>query len=360
MFIPKDSDDRFQGFNAAQSAKRPWASNSSFGKAVTSLKKKRVALPMTLYGDVGGTEPCIQLKTETISETLREELLAIKVEEKAWSILSQNILYVKQHAGYLLKHDQRLEAVTKPLTAYGQIILFESLGEAGMAPSDSSISLNLNVIAKLAKHALVQKELQPDQWLGLACTIFLFHEISHCSQRLICHEDVQAMKSVNLPSGRLIMAELDLLSDYLAAHALSIVSTLKANDGVFNTKIYYEHLYIIWCQVCKGMLEVFSLKGERKKNKFRRAFGYLLMSNLISDTYLRSCPLGLSEELFPDWNKSLDRLSIRSGRQPWINGACVNPILMRQALNALSRGDLESASSGIRKIWQSLPNNISY
>ncbi|OUC15375.1 MAG: hypothetical protein B0A82_07200 [Alkalinema sp. CACIAM 70d] len=236
-------------------------------------------------------------------------------------------------------------------------IVIADIQDRGIVVERTIAYLNLNVFLKLADFALQDRmHLEPyssDDWLSLALSIYFLHEITHISQGIPRHEDVQAIKSINQTSGIRLLVELDLRSDYLAARTLSILETFREN-GSYNGSLYEEHFYLIWCKVCRGMLKTFS-KPSSREDKIRRIFGYLLMSCVIKNSYLHRSPIKLSGELLPDWTPDLKSLSISTNRQPWITRESVDPIKMQEIQCLILEAQYDDAEEKIANIWRNLP-----
>lgn len=266
-----------------------------------------------------------------------------KVDDKVLSKLNTNVRKIVKCASKLSKIDVQTEEVTKPLVHYSNGIIFEALGEAGHKPNDwnLTISLNLEVIERLIEQI-------PKQLLDKALLVFLCHEASHISQNLKHYEDVQQMKSVDPDSAKKRMGELDLRSDFLAAHTLSCFFS----KSVYNDA-YIEEFYNIWTKVCRVMLDAFPCSDEEHKQQ--RIFGYLLMFNLIRDAHISDYALEFKAELWPQWSSSRNQLSIYSNGRPLISGAPVSPIVLEQVLINISRGEYDVAATGIEELWRQLP-----
>ncbi|MBD2099118.1 hypothetical protein H6F90_29070 [Trichocoleus sp. FACHB-591] len=264
-------------------------------------------------------------------------------DDKVLRKLKTNVCKIVKYASKLSKIDFQTEEVTKPLVHYSNGIIFEALGEAGHKPNDwnLTISLNLEVIERLIEQI-------PKQLLDKALLVFLCHESSHISQNLKRYEDVQRMKDVDLDLGRKRMGELDLRSDFLATHTLSCFFS----KSIYNTA-YIEEFYNIWTKVGRAMLNAFPC--SKREDKQQRVFGYLLMSNLISDAYINDRPLGFNAELWPVWKPSLDWLSIYSNGKPFVAGSPIEPALMEKVLTNISAGEYDVAAAGIRELWDYLP-----
>jgi hypothetical protein len=195
--------------------------------------------------------------------------------------------------------------------------------------------------------------------LGKALTIYFLHEITHSSQGIPSHEDVQAMKSVNRTSGNRLLLEFDLRSDYLAANTLSMIETLMQNSSFnYNRKIHSDELYQMWCVVRRGMMYAFPRNRDSKlrKTQVRRIFGHLLMSHILKQKYYHKVPFLLDGELLPDWSSGSDKLSIASNQQPWIIGARVDPISMRKIERLIQSSCFDDAEAEIAVLWRGLPN----
>ncbi|HEY9861307.1 MAG TPA: hypothetical protein V6D16_17540, partial [Candidatus Obscuribacterales bacterium] len=254
---------------------------------------------------------------------------------------------ILKHSRKLSEIDPQTEEITKPLDHYSNGIIFEPLGDDGHLPNDShrTISLNSKAIIQLTEKV-------PKQWLPISLLVFLCHEASHISQRVKYREDVQRMKGVGKDIGEKRMGELDLRSDFLAAHTLSLFFMLH-DRKTYNRREYVKWFYEMWHKVCKAMLDAFP--ANPREDKQQRVFGYLLMSNLISDAYISNYPLEFEAELWPVWGDSLDWLSIYSSGNPLLSGSPVNPNLMEQILNNISTGEYDVAAAKIRKLWRQLP-----
>jgi hypothetical protein len=261
--------------------------------------------------------------------------------------LNAKVRQILKHAHKLAEIDPQTEEITKPLDHYSNGIIFEALEDDGHLPNDSNrtIILNSKAITQLTKKV-------PKQWLHISLLVFLCHEASHISQRVKYREDVQRMKGVGKDIGEKRMGELDLRSDFLAAHMLSLFFMLH-DRKTYNRREYVKWFYEMWHKVCKAMLDAFP--ASQREDKQQRVFGYLLMSNLISDAYISNYPLEFEAELWPVWGDSLDWLSIYSSGNPLLSGSPVNPNLMEQILNNISTGEYDFAAAEIRELWRQLP-----
>jgi hypothetical protein len=252
-----------------------------------------------------------------------------------------------QYSRELANVDPITEEVTRPLEIYSNGIVFESMGEAGLKANDynRTISLNMECVACLAQKI-------PKEWLHIALLVFLCHEASHIAQKIKDHQDVQRIKAVGREFGQKRMGELDLRSDFLATHTLSLFLTLR-NRGTYNRKEYIRWFHQIWCYLCRAMLDAFPCSA--REDKQQRVFGYLLMANLISDSYESNYPLEFEGELWPEWSASLDWLSIFSNSNPLIPGHSINPETMGQVLASISEGEYDVAAARIRELWRKIP-----
>lgn len=324
----------------------------------TNNQRKKLPPFINLLEDTDSqsTRVPILLKTTEIDEKTLVELSELEGDKAALELFSENVASLQNYRKELSYLDSATEAVTHPLSLVNSAIVFESLGDAGMFfdTQGKSISLNLDVIAKLNRFALQQKSMTFAEWLSIALTIFLLHEVSHHSQGLTDHADVQAMKGFHLQNANFHIAQMDLRSDYLAAHTLSCLKTLLSNQSIYNDSLYYENFYQIWCIVCKDMLRLFARKPEKRKLKLQRMFGYMLMNVLTTEIYTCNSPLRFKDELFPMWPESKDKIFILSNGKPFIKGQPIESRMMKKALNTLTRGDYDEASMYIKKIWQSL------
>lgn len=266
-----------------------------------------------------------------------------KVDDKVLSKLNSNVRKIVQRAPKLSRIDIRTEEVTKPLVHYSNGIIFEPTGKAGHQADDQNLTISLN--SEVIEHLVEQI---PKELLDKALLVFLCHEASHISQNLKRYEDVQRMKDVDLNLGRKRMGELDLRSDFLAAHTLSCFFS----KSIYNSA-YIEEFYNIWTKVGRAMLDAFPC--SRREDKQQRVFGYLLMSNLISDAYVNDRPLEFNAELWPVWKPSLDWLSIYSNGKPFVAGSPIEPTLMEQVLTNISTGKYDAAAAGVRELWCYLP-----
>jgi len=288
-----------------------------------------------------------------------EEVLSQKqysfLEDKVCGTLVEKIYLLRKYAPDLSKIDPCTEKITNPLKHYTNGIIFEHLegGSLHVDNGDCTLSLNLEVVVKMAE--TVPKQFPsdaPQQWLRMACLVFLLHETSHISQKLMKHEDVQRMKKVDMNVGRERMGELDLRSDFLAVHTLSLLQTFH-EEKTYNHRKYIRWFYEIWCGICRTMLEVFP--SNRRKDKQQRIFGYLLMSKLIRDAHLSNYPLEFNGELWPVWNDSLEWLSIYSQCEPLISGCTVDSVLMMRILEDISIGNYDNALPKLDELWRCLP-----
>jgi hypothetical protein len=280
-------------------------------------------------------------------EIVNREVLSSAVGEKVCRLVEQKLYLLQKYSRKLAQIDERVKNITKSFEDFPQGIEFEELNDRGFVPNDKNQRLifNISTISCIAQKV-------PREWLHMAILVFLFHEVSHISQKVKFHEDVQRIKAVDRDYGRNRLMELDLSSDFLAVHTLSLLLTLH-DKKEYNRKVYIEWFYKTWRKVCGQMLDVFSV-GKRQ-DKQRRVFGALLMSNLIRDAYVSNYPLEFEAELIPKWSANLDKLSIYSEGCPLIANSCVDPRLMSQAIDYISTGEFDAAASFIAKIWRTLP-----
>jgi hypothetical protein len=277
------------------------------------------------------------------------EVLPGYLDRKVLELFAQKVVCLLQWAPELSKIDPRIEEVTRPLQHYSNKIIFEPTGEASLKVNEErrTLSLNSDVLGHLTEKI-------PKHWLHIALVIFLFHEATHISQGLKSHEDVQKFKKANEFSGSARISAMDLSSDFLAAHTLSLLLTFT-DEKSYNMRKYIRWLYEIWCQVCRAMLD--SRPNISHKGKQQRIFGHLLMANLITNSYLRNHPLAFGAELWVDWNSQLNWLSVTSGGKFLVTGSSVEPTLMADVLGMISLGNYDEAASGIAKIWENLPRS---
>lgn len=310
---------------------------------VQDLKYVRQA---SLFSETVSTTDSACVTTHVSCDSQSELAQSVRLQNK----LNQKVRLIQKYAHLLSCIDERTESITRALKHYSNGVGFESLGLGGssfrVSDSDRRINLNLEVATCIAQKV-------EEMWVNLALLVFLCHEASHISQGLGEYRDVQRIKEVDQEFGRQRMAEIDLRSDFLAVHTLSLVHTLHNNRGKNKRKDYEHWFYIICHKVCRPMLDIFP-SGERK-DKQQRVFGHLLMSNLIRDTYLSRRPLEFGDELWPVWSESLDRLSIYSDSRPLIAGAGIDPVIMKQILDCIADGQYDTASAGIEEIWRYLP-----
>ena len=272
-------------------------------------------------------------------------------------VLAEQIGLLKKNASKLSEIDSLTEKVTKPLETCCKAILFELIDNGSSLQHNNEInsllSVNLSTVLKITKYIserVPQEALK--NTLGLALTTFLCHEISHVSQGIKHYESVRRMKSVDEIHGRKRLGELDLRSDFLAAHTLSYCLALKGKNFPSQDK-YIKNLYTIWCTVCRLMIDVFP--SCERVDKQQRVFGYLLMSNCIRHAYESDHPLEFKAELWPDWNSSLDKLAFYSGGNLIYPGSPVDPSVMHQVLDDISQGRYDRAGDGIEIIWKHYP-----
>ena len=267
-------------------------------------------------------------------------------------IFSENIAFLRDYNARFTNFKE-LEGIIRSILEYGSEITIKPLGEKGIVLQRKASYINLEVILKFAGFALENCDLDAERWFGMAITIYYLHEISHDSQGFAKHENVKAIKSINQHLGRHAFVELDLRSDYLAARTLSILETFRGS-GPYNDKAYRDHLYLIWCKVCRGMLETFSRKGHSRKDKVRRVFGYLLMSHCIQKSY-RGAPFSLTGELVPNWNTTWTEFSVKTNDFFLIPGVQVERRIMRKIHKLISDGKYDLAQENIVELWRTIP-----
>ncbi len=302
--------------------------------------------------------PIIQNSGRLVPIYLEHELQDIEQVEKlillksGIQIFSENITFLRDYHSRFTNFNE-LQGIIKSILQYGSEITIKPLGEKGIILQRKASYINLEVILKLAEFALESCDLNVERWFGMAMTIYFLHEISHDSQGFAKYENVKAVKSINQNFGRSTFVELDLRSDYLAARTLSVLETFRV-CGPYNDKIYRDHLYLIWCKVCRGMLETFSRKGNSRKDKIRRIFGYLLMSHCIQDSY-RGVPFSLTGELVPNWNTTWTEFSVKTNDFFLIPGVKVEKRIMRKIHRLISNGEYDLAQESIVELWRSIP-----
>ncbi|PSB24626.1 hypothetical protein C7B82_26780 [Stenomitos frigidus ULC18] len=285
---------------------------------------------------------------------ISKELCSL-LNEKVCSTLGDKLYLLRKYAPELSKIDPFTEKITNSLEHYANGIIFERLeyGSLRVNSADRTLSLSLEIVVKMAE--AVPKRFssdRPQQWLRMACLVFLLHEVSHIAQKLAEYEDVQRMKEVDVRIGRERIGELDLRSDYLVVHTLSLFLMFH-DERAYNHRKYIRWFYELWCGVCRAMLDVFPNDG--REDKQQRIFGYLLMSKLIRDAHLSNYPLEFNGELWPVWNPSLDGLSIYSQGEPFISGCPVDSALMKQILEDISTSNYGRALPKIDELWKCLP-----
>jgi hypothetical protein len=288
-------------------------------------------------------------------EAVVSKELCSLLTEKVSRTLGEKLYLLREYAPKLSKIDLHTEKITKPLEHYENGIIFEHLESGSLRANgaDRTLSLSLEIVIKMA--GIIPKRFpsdSPQQWLRMACLVFLLHEISHIAQKLVKYEDVQRMKEVDIGIGRERLGELDLRSDYLVVHTLSLFLMFH-EEKAYNHRKYIRWFYNLWCGVCRSMLDVFP--SNKRKDKQQRVFGYLLMSKLISDAHLSNYPLEFNGELWPVWNTSLDGLSIYSQGEPFVSGCKVDSAIMVQILEGISTGSYDNVLPEIDRLWRCLP-----
>lgn len=276
-----------------------------------------------------------QTGPESMSETLQT--------------LNAKVQSLIRMAPRLSKIDICIEEITAPLAHYSKEVILEPLGREGPSfrtnDANRTISLNRGTVLDLAKTV-------PKVYLVDALLIFLCHEVAHIAQGLKNYEDVQRFKRTSETLGRERVGELDLRSDFLAVHTLSLHSTLK-QVGENNPQEYVKWFHKLWNRICIEMLNAFP--AEQRIDKQQRVFGFLLMSNLTRDAHLKHCPLEFNREMWPVWNESLDCLSISSCGKIILPGSPVEPQLMKRIIQSISKRRYEVAAEGINQLWSSIP-----
>ncbi len=265
---------------------------------------------------------------------------------------SGNIGYIKNNVGRFINYDPQIGGIVRVIEGDVSRIIIASINDKGIEISKKDCYLNLDVFLSLAEFAHQSVDI-PDEWLGMALSIYFFHEVNHASQGIARHEDVKAVKSINEAYGRKIITALDLRSDYLAAHTMAILSTLRC--GAFSRPLYKENFYKIWCHVCRGTLQAFPSKHRLRKGDIQRILGYLLMSHLIKDSSHKNSPLFIEGELLPDWCRDMTRINISMNQRPWISGLEVDPRNMQQAINSIRKGEYDQAEEEVGSILRCLP-----
>ena len=249
----------------------------------------------------------------------------------------------------LMRMDEQSKEVLIPLSEYKNGVSFGHIGDAGIKWNEHSkkIILNFNVVRKISQ--LVDKE-----HLHLALMVYLCHEVSHLSQNIKSHNDVIRMKMTDLDDARDRVGELDLRSDFLAVHTISLLLTLH-NKGENNQKVYVAWFHKIWNDLCRKMLATFSKVSRLDKKK--RVFGHLLMSYLIREAYLKNKPLEFDAELWPVWSQNLDRLTLYSKGRVFNAGSPVDAVIMQEALEKIEFGEYSNAEALIGTLWNSFPRS---
>jgi hypothetical protein len=373
MFLPNEIFAKVCDLKAYRASKRSRTPNSCSSFALHPQWKKRIQripyLSLVSQRRASHSGSNILLGTRFLSEELLHDILQLDASLKqeplvrsGLHLFSENVAKLTGYHSTLVRHDSRLNFVLKPLLNHSETIILEPLGHAGMRLDNGKVTLNLERLMPFIRQAFCQTDMPPDQWIACAFSIYLLHEISHCSQGLGRYEDVKALSGVNQTQKRRTMAEFDIKSDFLAAYSLSLATTLDANAGVYNRDIYYENFYNIWMNVCGGMfdasLQVNPSLDQAKskplklaKNKLRRTFGYLLMACLVEEIYNSQSSLkSVEAEIMPDWNGELDTLSVTSGNRIIVPSAPVDPLLMRRIINAINRGDRLAALNFCRSL----------
>jgi hypothetical protein len=328
-----------------------------------------VSLPPLPLGDTSSESPGsvhllpIDAEWENLDEISYRQLMHLSQKRcviGALNYFARNVSYLKVYHARFSRLDARTEDVVRPILDIQKIVISD-IQDRGILVERKIAYLNLRVFIELANFALKNSwesaGLEPHSWLSIALSIYFFHEITHSSQGIPKHEDVKAVKAVNQTSGKRLLVELDLRSDYLAAHTLSILETFQ-ECGSHNFSTYDKWFNTVWCKVCRGMLESFSnlnSGNNSRKDKVRRVFGFLLMAHLFHESYSHRSPIRLNEELLPDWSPAMDRLSIESARQPWIRGEKVDPTLMKKIRRLIIQCKYDAAEEAIVALWKGLP-----
>lgn len=269
------------------------------------------------------------------------------------SHLNQKVKQLLQRAEALELIDPITAKVLRPLQQYRGLILFKSFGTDG--PSLKANDFNKTIFLNLDAVNLIKGCVDKDE-VCFALMLFLCHEVSHISQGLKDYKDVQGMKKVDEESARDRMGELDLRSDFWAAHTLSLFYSLHQNFETYDQTKYIRWLHKIWCEICPKMLNAFP--NSDRTDKQQRIFGFLLMSILIKRTYIRNnCrTLEFKSELWPCWSKDLEYLSIYSNGEPFIPpGSSVDKQLMLEILQLISSNNYDAAEAAIENLWKQVP-----
>jgi hypothetical protein len=307
--------------------------------------------------DKSSTVSCLPISTGVLQGDTRLQQIELLIQDvavlKGFRNFSENVYHLKIYSDRFVKVDPQLEYVVRPLMDIKEIKIVD-LQDRGILVDRHIASLNLDVILKLSEFASSQDEMEVSEWLSIAMTIYFLHEMVHSSQGIPRHEDVQAMKSVNQTSGRRMMVEFDLRSDYLAAHTLSILETFRQNE-FYTIPGYEKNMYLIWCKVCRGMLQAFHKPISSRKDKLRRIFGYLLTAHVLCESYKGISPIALKGELLPEWSQNKDKITITSNHRPYVLGQSVCHISMKKILRLILRGDYDAAQDSIALLWKTLP-----
>lgn len=171
----------------------------------------------------------------------------------------------------------------------------DEIGEAGFDLDEtsrtiflSSFALNAVVTSSVSFGGVKDSDPLKNPLVVAAISIYVFHELTHISQKFVKHEQARDIKDA---FGNDIFAMVDCLTDIRAAHCATLVAI--AFDGSFSKADYVSTFKVNVLLAYQLLIDAFSIKGAEHKKK--RALG-LLSTSAVCDVAL-SCADGQKAKL---------------------------------------------------------------
>ncbi|WP_269715005.1 hypothetical protein [Caulobacter sp. NIBR2454] len=173
-----------------------------------------------------------------------------------------------------------LEPVVAILSA-NNLVVSEGLGDAGFKsdPENFEVLFNANYLRSISSAVENLFPIEPGESPGAleeiirqAVALYVFHEITHITQKFMEHELAATMKVAFSPDE---LSKIDLVADVRAAHCNALIDTAKQENLDRNAYLEsYRNNLLLSYQL---LVRAFSLKDKDHKKK--RALG--LLTNVV-------------------------------------------------------------------------------
>lgn len=182
-----------------------------------------------------------------------------------------------------------LEPIVAVLSA-NNLVASEGLGEAGFKsdPENFEVVFNAGVLRSIAAAVAeifpgsAPLEIATRAEIGRRATaLYVFHEITHITQKFVEHELAKSMKAAFTPDE---LSKIDLVADIRAAHCNALISTAiegNSDPGVY-LNAYRDNLHLSY----QLLVRAFSIKDADHKKK--RSLGLLTNITLCQSAQMAS------------------------------------------------------------------------